>query len=132
MPLIYHRREWAGLLFLLVEELCFRHGAVWAITRTFCIDARTSHELLDRVDRFGAVVDGLMMLAAHDDRFLWACIHAKTTVDAAHHVDIKPGREFLDLRVGMLAGFDVNAFRRADRRAHVAGDAFQAAVVSDR
>src|SRR5262249_30346848 len=73
-----------------------------------------------------------MMLAAHDDGFFRACIHAESAVNTTHHVDVEPSREFLDLRVRMLAGFNVNALRRANRCAHIASDAFQAAVVADR
>src|SRR5262249_49110879 len=50
---------------------------------------------------------------------------------AAHHVDIEALRELFDFGVRMLAGFDVDAFGRANRRAHVARDAFETAVVSD-
>src|SRR5215468_6555556 len=68
------------------------------------------------------------MLPAHDDRLLRTCIHAKTAIDASHHVDIEPFWKLLDLRIRVFARLDIDTFRRTDGRAHVAGDAFQTSV----
>ena len=43
MPLFDMRREWAGLLFLLLEDFGFGHGAVGTVAWAFGIDSRTCH-----------------------------------------------------------------------------------------
>src|SRR5262245_12675250 len=73
-----------------------------------------------------------MVFAAHDDRFLRTGVHTESAVDASHHVDVETEGVFFDLRVWMFARFDVDALRRADRRAHVTRDALQASVTPNR
>src|SRR5437016_5383922 len=62
---------------------------VWPVTRTFGVDTWPSHQFLDAVNRLGAVVDGLMMFAAHDDGFFGTGVNAKATVNASHHIDVE-------------------------------------------
>jgi len=130
MPLFDDGWEGTSLLFLSLEDLCFGHRAVGAVTRTFCIDAGPSHQFLDPVYCLGPVVNGLMMFAAHDDGFFRTGIDTEATIDAAHHIDVEPGREFFDFRVRVFTCFDVDALRGADCRAHIARNTFQAAVAS--
>src|SRR5215475_7726793 len=71
------------------------------------------------------------MFAAHDDGFFRASIHAKSTVNAAHHIDVEPNRKFFDFGIRVFARFDVDALCRTDRRAHVTRNALQASVIPD-
>src|SRR3989442_5812401 len=128
---LYDRRVGAHLLFLFVEDFGFDHGAIGTIAGALGVDAGAGHEFFDGIDRFGAVVDGLVVLAAHDDGFFRARVDAEPAVDAAHHVDIKALRELLDFRIRMLAGFNVNALGRTDRGAHVTGYALQASIIAN-
>src|SRR5262249_17198043 len=105
MPLLGHRRKCARRLFSLVEYLCFCLWPIRTVPRPLLVDSRTSHQLFDRVNRLGTVIDGLVMFAAEDDCFFRTRIHAEAAVDAAHHIDIEPERKFFDLRIGMLTGF---------------------------
>src|SRR5205085_153610 len=59
---------------------------------------------------------------------LRASLDAETADDAAQLVDLKADRELLDRLVLVLARLDVDALRRAGRRAHVAGDAARLSV----
>src|SRR5262249_23244574 len=72
------------------------------------------------------------MLAAHDDGFFRTSIHTESTVNAAHHIDVEPEREFFDFGIRVLARFDVDTLGGTDRRAHVTRHAFQASVIPDR
>src|SRR5438128_329672 len=65
MPLFDDRRKWALLLFLLIEDLGFRHGPVWPVTRSLGVNSRPRHQFFNGVNRLATIVDGLMMLTAH-------------------------------------------------------------------
>src|SRR5205823_11417618 len=71
-------------------------------------------------------------LAAHDDGFFGTGIDAEAAEDAAQHIDLEARRRLFNQRVGDLLRLDVDAIRRAGRRAHVAGDAARAAVFARR
>src|SRR2546428_4840569 len=71
------------------------------------------------------------MFAAHDDRFFRTGVHTESAIDAAHHIDVEPKWKFFDLGIRMFAGFNIDALRGADRRAHVTRDTFQTSVASD-
>src|SRR5687767_3849492 len=71
------------------------------------------------------------MFAAHNDGFFRACVHAEAAVNAPHHVDIEPIWKLFDFGIWMFARFNVDALGRTDRRAHVTGNAFKAAIVTN-
>src|SRR5437899_12005036 len=71
-----------------------------------------------------------MVFAAHDDRFFRAGVDAKAAIDTAHHIDVEPCWIFLDLRIRVLACFDIDALGGTNRRAHVARNAFKTAIIA--
>src|SRR5256712_230319 len=64
----------------------------------------------------------------HPDGVLRAGLDAEAADDAAQLVDLEAHRELLDRLVLVLARLDVDALRRAGRRAHVAGHAARLSV----
>src|SRR5262249_50656614 len=114
------------------EDLRFGHRPVRAVARPFGVYSRAGHEFLDWVDGFRSIVNSLMVLAAQDNRFFGTCIDTEPAIDTPHHVDVESGGKFLDLRIWMFARFDIDAFCRTNRRAHVARNAFETSITSNR
>src|SRR5262245_59279993 len=104
MTLLDDRRKWTLLLFFFVVDLCFCHRTVWPVAGSLRIDSGAGHQFLDGVNRFRSVVGRLMVFAAHDDGFFRASVHAESTIDAAHHVDIEALWKLFDLRIRVFSG----------------------------
>src|SRR5215831_11393564 len=101
MPFFDDRGKWTLFLFCLIENLRFDHRKIRPVSLALSINPGALHQLLNRINRFGAVVYGLMVLATHDDRFLRTSIDTKTAVNAAHHVDVESQRKFFDFGIRM-------------------------------
>src|SRR6266850_5383648 len=71
---------------------------------------------------------GSMRPGVHPDGVLGAGLHTEAANDAAQLIDLEPDRELLDGLDLVLARLDVDALRRAGRRAHVASHAARLSV----
>src|SRR4030095_394564 len=96
--------------------------------------ARALHEDALRLDEVLAPVapDARMHERVHADRVAGAGLDAHPAVDALERVDLVAHRGLLDLRVGMLAGLDVDALGRTGGGAEEAGGAAHRAVGLER
>ena len=76
------------------------------------------------------VLADLQVAAVHADRILWASLDTEAAVNALAHVDRELVSLFLDIRIGVFVGHDINAVGRADRLAHHATHAARAAILT--
>ena len=86
------------------------------------IRARIQQLLEVKLHFFAGIRGDIEDLRVHTDRVLRAYFDAKTAVNAHAEVQVERGGHFLDVRVRMLFGHDVDAARRAYGLAHHARD----------
>src|SRR5262249_9106936 len=93
-------------------------------------DARPLHQdLLGLYEiRASLAMDVRMDVGVHPDGVARTGLDAHPAVDALERVDLVPHRVLLDRRIGVLAGLDVNALRRARGGAEEARSAPDRAV----
>src|SRR6185437_3155832 len=88
---------------------------------------RLRHQPLEVVDEALAAVFGILIVASDMDRFFRTHLLAVAAEDAAELVDLE--HERIAIAILVLAGHELDAVGRADRRTESAGDALGLAVL---